>query len=186
MKINLLPEEYRPVPSLNFFRLLFLLTSSSLFFLFALFMVQQWYVLNSVKTNVKQINEQLEFYGQSYQNVKAVESMQIILRQKENEVKRLTDGFLPIEAVINESARLVPDRLWFNLFVVDEKNQVNIMGQSDRMTAIANLLMDIENSSLFAKAELQSITDQSEADTSKLYNFKLMYNVEKAGVANGQ
>lgn len=196
MKINLLPEEHRPSASVNIYRLLFMIISSSTFLFLALLIVQQWYTKTTMQTNVKQVSEQLTIYGNSYDNVRSIETMQNTIGQKKQEIKTLKDSFLPIKEVISQSGKVIPDKLWLTQLEIDDQRNIRLAGRSDRMNSIANYMMDLEYSPFFQGTELQTISNTADNNNSNnndnkapkmtLFNFGITFQLEKAGSANGK
>lgn len=181
MKINLLPVEYRPQAAVSFPRLLFIIFFIVSIFGMACWLAGDWLAIGQVNSQLTEVTQDLQIYGQQYQNVQILEKEQADIKKKRQDINSIMQPFIPFEEVMGEISAPIPDKLWLNTVEIDSTNQISMTGETDRMNAIALYMMDLESSPVFMNTKLSTIENKN-SGAGDVFEFKLTFQVNKAGL----
>lgn len=186
MKINLLPEEHRPQPIVNVYRVGFLIFIGICVLVSGIIYINAWIELNSVKTKLTQVEQDIIIYGQSYENVKHIEQLENTVKKKRKEMESITKPYLPFDRLLSEVIRCLPDKLWLLSMDINEQGKISLAGVTNRLNAISNYMVELEFSPEFKQVVLSDVNANIQGEEQYLYKFNLTFEQEKAGAANGK
>lgn len=90
----------------------------------------------------------------------------------------LTSRLIPLEA-ITELYRIIPNDVYLNSLVIDEKGKIMIDGTSDSMSQVFALVGSLENSDLFKGVKTRSTTAKKERGKD-VAAFEIVFRLESA------
>jgi Tfp pilus assembly protein PilN len=147
-----------------------------------LWLLGEWMSLSTTTTEIKKVDEQLDLYGEQYNNVLMLEQKQAEVTKKRQEIEVVLEPFLPLQYFLSEIITPLPDRVWISSLNIDPNSHVELQGKSDRMRAVALYMMDIESSPSFANASLETIDNKDAKGLGDIFDFKLVFDMSKAGL----
>jgi type IV pilus assembly protein PilN len=175
--INLLPwrEEAEKVQQREYFTILTMVAVAAFAFVF---MVSQFY--------------QMRIDGQAARNQFLQNEIQLLdvriaqiknLNEKKKELKKRTSVVEQLQRsrnvgtqVLNEIAKIVPSGVYLTK-LEKQGNSIKIVGKSESNNHLANMIREIERSTLLTDATLESITT-NEAKSKLLSDFKMQVRIE--------
>jgi Tfp pilus assembly protein PilN len=181
MKINLLPQEYRPKAAVNALRLFFMIFFVVSIFGMGVWLTGEWFALKQLDVQLAETNQDLNIYGQQYQNVQMIEKEQADIIRKKQDIINIMQPFIPFEEVMGEIAAPVPEKLWLNSVEINSDNTINLVGKTDRINAIALYMMDLEASPALMGTKLSTIENKNNGNAD-IFEFKMNFMVDKAGL----
>jgi Tfp pilus assembly protein PilN len=179
MRINLLPEQYRPEPVVNPLRLSILIVGAVLIFVAGIWLFVQSSQLQTEKQMLAAVGQQIDSYQSTIQEIKQYETKLQILKQRLGEIDRIKSAYLQYPFVLKKLAGALTDDMWLSSLNMPPLGTVTINGKSLVFTNISGLVKNLNETAGLSGIKLSNVTsDSSESNTVKLYSFSLKLKTE--------
>lgn len=182
MKIDLLPQEYRPQPSFNLMKVSLVILLILTVFVSGWFLASDLVQYNAVRVDTLIVQDELDVLQQTFESKQNIQQVSDEIDKKKKEIAILTGPHLQMGEILGEMSGILPNHFWFESLSVSKENIVTLRGGTNRMSAVANYTDAIENSPLFQTASVKSISTST--DVNDYYRFEMNVVLEKAGNAN--
>ena len=175
MRINLLPEQYRPEPAVNPLRLSMLIVGAVLIFIAGIWLFVQSSQLQMEKQILAGVSQQIDSYQLTIQEIKQYETKLQILKQRLGEIEKIKTAYLQYPSVLKKLAGALTDDMWLSSVNMPPLGMVTINGKSLIFTNISGLVNNLNETSGLSNVKLANVTsdDPGEGDVVKLYSFSL-------------
>ncbi|HEY8464567.1 MAG TPA: PilN domain-containing protein [Bacillota bacterium] len=181
MRINLLPEEYRPQPVINPFRLTVLITCSVLVFTGVIWLLVQNFQLRTEKQLLASVNQQVDSYQEVLREISRYEKRLQSLKQRLAEVDQIKTAYFQYPLVLKRLAGTLERDMWLNRLDMPALEQFTVNGKSLVFPDIGRLLQNLQNLPELAEVKLTQVTTDTDSEF-ELYNFLIKLK-PKGGVA---
>jgi Tfp pilus assembly protein PilN len=175
MRINLLPEQYRPEPAVNPLRLSVLIVGAVIIFIGGIWLFVQSSQLQTEKQLLAAVNQQIDTYQSTLQDIKQYETKLQVLKQRLGEIEKIKAAYLQYPFVLKKLAGALTDDMWLSSVNMPPLGTVTINGKSLVFTNISGLVKNLNETAGLSDVKLSSVTseDSGEGDAVKLYSFSL-------------
>lgn len=175
--INLLPwrEEAQRFKQQQYFSLLTFLGLSSFLFVFLISQFYQSQIDNQRSRNQFLTNE-IKILDARIKEIKTLEEKKKDLIQRMTLIDQLQKSRNVVTQILDEIVRIVPSGVYI-IKLEKRDNQLFISGKSESNNHLANMIREIQSSSLLEDAELQSITNTSSKEK-LLSDFKMSLKIK--------
>jgi Tfp pilus assembly protein PilN len=175
MRINLLPEQYRPEPAVNPLRLSILIVGAVLIFIAGIWLFVQSSQLQTEKQILAGVNQQIDSYQSTIQEIKQYETKLQILKQRLDEIEKIKTAYLQYPSVLKKLAGALTDDMWLSSVNMPPLGTVTINGKSLIFTNISGLVKNLNETSGLSNVKLANVSSdaQGEGDVAELYSFSL-------------
>lgn len=172
MRINLLPEEYRPQPMVEL-RRVFRLTGLIIFLLAAL-VFYGWNHLTSqsLAERVDVLEGQIAVYDQSMAEIEGIEAFIEKVRRWEGEVKKIDESYPPNQKLLWSLAAALPQEIWLTEVVITPGQKLTVKGNSLNLRAMGRLLQNINGLAFFQSSYIKEVREVTR-DEVTAYQFEV-------------
>jgi Tfp pilus assembly protein PilN len=170
MRINLLPEAYRPEPPVNPFRLVLLISCSVLLFVGAGWGIFQQFQLGNEKQLLAAVKQEVETYQPVLRETEQLERRLQALRKQLGEVEKIQAAYLQYPLVLKHLAGALEPGMWFESIKMDPNSPFNLSGKTILFAKISGFLENLRTVPELTSVKLNQVIEVS-ADHLNLYNF---------------
>ena len=157
MRINLLPQEYRPKQQVNFMNLVILFGGLGLFIVAAGFGVYEYFSYQELIQELSSIEQQITFLRPQMEEAQKLEQTQAELIKLQGEFEKIKGFYQPQLGIFNSLEVIIPENIWLDELTVDQKGKVTVTGQSLDIPLIGNFLNKINLSEFYQSTSLKEI-----------------------------
>lgn len=182
MKIDLLPQEYRPQPSLNVLKISLIIVLILTVFVSGWYLASDIMELKSLHENIQIALDELKVLQETVESKQNIQKVSEEIERKKKEIEILTGSHLQMGEILGEMSSVLPNNFWFESLSIDKNNNLMLKGGTNRLSAVANYAESIERSPLFKQVSIQSIS--ASANENEYYRFEMDIALEKVGNAN--
>ncbi|HYH01778.1 MAG TPA: PilN domain-containing protein [Bacillota bacterium] len=185
MRINLLPEQYRPEPLINPFRLTLLIVCSILVFGGAVWLLIQSFQLKTEEELLATVNQQVDSYQGTLREISAYEQRLQSLTQRLTQVEKIKTAYFQYPLVLKRLAGALEEDMWFNSVDMTALGQFNVAGRTLIFPRISGLLKNLQSVPELQEVKLTQVSaiEENELD---LYNFTIKLKPEGGEPGNAQ
>ncbi len=171
MRINLLPEEYRPQPALSLRRLLLL--TGLLVFLGAtlVFCGYYWWQVRTLEERCAALEAHIAVYDQAIEEIAEIEAFIARVRRWEKEITDIGRLYPPGRRFLWNLAAALPEEIWLTEVRVSGEN-LTIRGDSLNLTMMGRLLQNINKTPLFHGSFLKEVRENTQGEV-RSYQFEV-------------
>ena len=175
--INLLPwrEEAQKAKQKQFFTMLAAVCIVALAVVFIIGQFYQARIDGQIKRNQFLKNE-IQILDIKISEIKSLNEKKSALKKRIDVIEQLQRSRNVGTQVLDEIAKVVPNGVYL-VSIEKEENSVQIIGKSESNNHLANMIREIERSSLFTDAILESITS-NDAQSKLLSDFKMRIRIK--------
>jgi Tfp pilus assembly protein PilN len=176
MRINLLPEQYRPEPAVNPLRLAIFIAGAVLIFVAGIWILIQSSRLQTEKQLLAGIEQQIESYRPTLLEIKQYETKLAVLKQRLGEVEKIKAAYRQYPFILRKLAGALTEDMWLSSVSMPPLGTVTISGKAVIFTNISGLVQNLNETPGLANVKLSSVTSEEpngEESPAKLYSFSL-------------
>ncbi|MGD8401355.1 MAG: hypothetical protein PVH64_10570 [Bacillota bacterium] len=174
MRINLLPEQYRPEPLINPFRLTLLIICSVLLCVGLTWMAVQTLTLGNEKQLLETANQQIVSYQSTMAEIIRCEQRLAALRKQLNEVQKIQDAYHQYPLVLKRLAGSLEHDMWYDSINMQAAAAFEVKGKSLLFPTIAGLIDNLQALPDLTAVKLTQVnTVESEGTDYYSFAFKL-------------
>jgi Tfp pilus assembly protein PilN len=172
MRINLLPEQYRPEPLINPLRLSLLITCSVLLFGGLIWIGLQHLTLGDEKQSLATATQQIASYQPTMREITRSEQRLAALRKQLGEVQKIQDAYRQYPLVLKRLAGSLEHDMWYDSINMQALNPFEVKGKTVLFPTIAGLIDNLQAVPDLTAVKLTQV-DRVETDGLDYYSFAL-------------
>jgi Tfp pilus assembly protein PilN len=172
MRINLLPEQYRPEPLINPFRLSLLIICSVLLFGGLIWIVTLHLNLGTEKQLLAAATRQIASYQPTMQEISRCEQRLAALRKQLDAVQKIQDAYRQYPLVLKRLAGSLEHDMWYDSINMQALNPFEVKGKTLLFPTIAGLVDNLQADPDLTQVKLTQV-DSIEEETVDYYSFTL-------------
>lgn len=171
MRINLLPEEYRPRRALSLRRLL--LFTGLLVFLGGTLVFCGFYYwqVQNLQERYATLEAHIAVYDQAIEEIEEIEAFIAQVRRWEREITEIDRLYQPGRVLFWSLAAALPDEIWLTEVAVSGE-KLTIKGDSLNLTMMGRLLQNINKTPLFRGSFLKEVRENTHGEV-RSYQFEV-------------
>jgi Tfp pilus assembly protein PilN len=170
MRINLLPQQYRPEPLINPFRLTLLIICSVLLCGGLAWMALQVLTLGGEKQLLATADQQIVSYQSTMAEITRCEQRLAALRKQLGEVQKIQDAYQQYPLVLKRLAGSLEDDMWYDSINMQAAAAFEVRGKSLLFPTIAGLIDNLQAVPDLTAVKLTQVT-AVESDGTDYYSF---------------
>jgi Tfp pilus assembly protein PilN len=172
MRINLLPEQYRPEPLINPFRLSLLIICSVVLFGGLIWILTLHMNLGTEKQLLAAATQQIASYQTTMREISRCEQRLAALRKQLDEVQKIQDAYRQYPLVLKRLAGSLEHDMWYDSLNMQALNPFEVTGKALLFPTIAGLIDNLQANPDLTRVKLTQV-NAVEADTINYYSFAL-------------
>ena len=172
MKINLLPEQYRPQKQVRVGNLIILFTAVIVIITVSGMAVIEYLKYQKCQQEAKQIKIQLQSYQKALIEVAETESFRAQIEKRKQEINLITDLYQPHKSILKTIAAMAPDDLWLTELQIKKNGGVTIVGQAIVFSLIGDFLKNLNGLESFTSSRLKEI-NTAKQDELGMFKFRI-------------
>lgn len=174
MKINLLPQEFRPQPLISPARLIIVLIGSVLLVISLSGLVYQYFQYNNEKNNLANISAQLERQQTMLAEVNSIEQKFQEIKKRQDIINKILDSYPKYNSLLQKLAFALKSDIWLDNTNLASDGLFVIKGKAISFPIIGDYLKSLTQSDVYQAARLNNVSVVKEDERSKpVYTFEI-------------
>jgi Tfp pilus assembly protein PilN len=176
MRINLLPEQYRPEPAVNPVRLSIFIVGAVLIFIAGIWTIIQSSKLQSEKQMLATVMQQIDSYQSTIREIESYEAKLKVLKQRLSEINKIKSAYLQYPFVLKKLAGALTEDMWLNSVNMPPLGTITINGKSLLFTNISGLVKNLNETPGLSDVKLSNVSAEDtgeENNLTKTFSFSL-------------
>jgi Tfp pilus assembly protein PilN len=171
MRINLLPEQYRPEPPINPLRLLMLITCSALLFVGLIWFGVQSVTLGNERQLLANAVQQIASYQPTMAEVTRCEQRLAALRKQLGAVEKIQEAYRRYHRVLRRLAGSLEADMWYDSINMQPTGTFDVKGKSLFFPTIAFLIDNLQSVPDLTEVKLTQVTALEDGAGPGCYSF---------------
>lgn len=178
MRINLLPQEFRPQPLVSPTRLLVMIIGSILVIGSVVGVIYQVFQLKMEEDTLANVTAQLEVRKASMAEVAEIEAKLQEITKRQDEIKKIMETYPEYPVLIKVIAGALKNSdIWLTDTTMASDGIFKITGKTIVFPVIGDFLKKLTESGIYQSARLTDVTEEKEKDK---FNTVYTFNIEVA------
>jgi len=175
MRINLLPQEYRPQPLINPKRLFLMIISGVLALSSIGFAFFEYTSINANKRDLQSIKQQLTALESKKDLLQKVEALQQEIEKFKKEVKTIEGYYNQPVMLLDRMTAAMPEHIWLENLKLGTDGKIQIRAHTLDFVIISDLLDNLKKTGIFQEVKLLKIDEEKNEDSGlTTYSFEFM------------
>lgn len=173
MKINLLPQEFRPQPLVSPIRLLVMIVGLVLIFISFAAMGFQYFQLSQEKEQLRNLQTQLELQQEQLAEANKIEEIYNEVKKRQETVKKILDSYPRYHLLLSEMASTLKPDIWLTEVQFNQDGFLEIRGEAILFPVIGDFLKNLIRTEDYKTARLLKVSEREILDSEPVYSFEI-------------